>query len=231
MAKKKSSSKSKGKVSPKSSQPKQRAKVKTSPQKDYVTSRTPKSEPRVLRPLKPSKALQKAKSTQKPSGPKQRNFLKTKTYKNFAKQYKRRADKGYWKEIQKQWKTLYDQKQQPARIVLINIEKKYIRNTKNRMKETKKKYLGREKWRKGADGKYKEGRITMRNMYRDRLSGNYVRGTRVGPRFLKIMEKDLVRKFMKVHRIKNYNKAKKRFWKVAKTKSIHTLVKLYGGSP
>lgn len=226
MAKKKIAQKSKGKASSKRSQPKPKSKVKSAPEKKYVTSKTPRSVPKVLRPLKKSQTSRPA-----PSKPKERNFLKTKSFKQFSRQYKRRADKDYWKQIKKTWKELYDKKGQPVRIVKINIEKKYIRNTKNRLIETKKKYWGREKWRKGPDGKWKEGKAMKRNVYRDKLLGNYVKGRKVGIRFLKVMEKDLIRKYMKKHRIKNYNKAKKRFWKDAESKSIHTLIKLYGGSP
>lgn len=226
----KGSTKSKGKVPPKRGKSESKPKSKNSPKKKYITSKSPRSVPKVLRPLKESKKSKQVNISKKATS-KERNFLKTKTYKNFAGQYKRRADKDYWKDIQRQWKELYDKKGQPARIALINIEKKYIRNTKNRLVETKKKYTGREKWRKGADGKWKEGKAKKRNMYRDKLLGNYVKGKKVGLRFLKVMEKDLVRKYMKKHRIRNYNKAKKKFWSDAETKSIHTLVKLYGGSP
>lgn len=229
MASKKSSSKSKGKSSSKRKQPPQkRTKAKTTPSKRYVPVKT-KSVPPALKPLKLSKQAQK--TTPPPTPKKARSFEKTKTYKNFAKQFKRKADKLYWKEIKDQWKLLYDKKGQPARIVLINIEKKFVRNTKNRLKETGIKYWGREKWRKGADGKWKEGKPRKRNKYRDRLLGNYVKNKAVGIRFLKVMEKDLVRKYMKQKRIKNYNKAKKRFWKEAENASIHKLISMYGGSP
>lgn len=251
MANKKGSKKSKGKVSPKISQAKPKPKRKPQPkpkpapvkkktypkkktvpakksiEKKYITSKTPKSLPRPLRPLKESK---KAKLSKVQKKPKERHYEKTKTYRKFAKKFKRRADKEYWKEIQKEFKVLYDQKGQPLRIVLININKKFVYNTKNRLIETRKKYWGKEKWRKGKDGKWKEGKPRLRNMYRDRLRGNYVKGDAVGVRFLKVMEKDLVRKYMKKHRIKNYNKAKKKFWKEAESKSIWTLVQLYGGS-
>lgn len=242
---KKGSKKSKGKSSPKRSQPKKKTKVnrpkapqkKTPPAKKapekFVTSTTPKTLPRALRPLKES-AKTKQQKISKPAPkvePKPRNYLKTKSYKNFARQYKRKADKEYWKDIQKEFKLLYDKKGQPLRIVLININKKFVHNTKNRLRETNIKYWGKEKWRKGKDGKWKEGKPTLRNMYRDRLRGNYLQGDKVGKRFLKVMERDLVRKYMKRHRIKNYNKAKKRFWQDAETKSIYSLIKLYGGSP
>lgn len=226
--KKKGSSKSSGKASPNRKPAKQNKKPKTGPPNRYVTSKTPRSVPKVLRPLKKSKQVKQVPAKKIV---KERNFLKTKTYKKFAKKFKRRADKKYWKQIQKEGKMLYDKKKQPMRIVMINIEKKYVRNTKNRLIETKKKYLGRDKWRKNAKGKWQEGKVTKRNMYRDRLLGNYVKGKKVGVRFLKVMEKDLVRKYMKKHRIKNYNKAKKKFWQEAEKKSLHTLVKLYGGSP
>ena len=229
MAKKKSSSKSKGNATPKKGgvNKSSKANPKSKAPAKYITSNTPRSAPKALRPLKESK---KSYSAPKQVA-KERNFLKTKAFKNFSRRYKRRADKDYWKDITKTWKELYDKKGQPARIVKINIEKKYIRNTKNRLIETKKKYIGREKWRKGTDGKWKEGKPKKRNMYRDKLLGNYVKGKKVGIRFLKVMEKDLIRKYMKKHRIKNYNKAKKKFWKDAENKSIHTIIRLYGGSP
>lgn len=254
---KKGSKKSKGKSSPKRSQPNKKSKVirkkapqrretvvkKTAPAKKpapakktpekFITSKTPKTTPRPLRALKESAKSKQTKAL-KPAPkvePKPRNYAKTRTYKNFARQYKRKADKEYWKDIQKEFKLLYDKKGQPLRIVLININKKFVHNTKNRLKETKRKYWGKEKWRKDKEGKWKEGKATLRNMYRDRLRGNYLKGEKVGIRFLKVMERDLVRKYMKRHRIKNYNKAKKKFWQDAETKSIYSLVRLYGGSP
>lgn len=235
MANKKSSSKSKGKSSSKRKQHPQRRTAKVTQRSKvkatltrYVTVKT-KSVPPALKPLKLSKQAQKYSPP--PAPKKSRSFEKTKTYKNFAKQYKRKADKKYWKEIKSQWKLLYDEKGQPARIVLINIENKFVRNTKNRLKETGIKYWGREKWHKGKDGKWKEGKPRKRNKYRDRLLGNYVKGKKVGIRFLKVMEKDLIRKYMKKKRIKNYNKAKKRFWKEAESASVHRLVSMFGGSP
>lgn len=224
----KSRTKSKGKPSPASKPSRGRKAAKPT----YVTSRTPKTLPKALRPLKPSAKTRAPQKGPKPSkGPAPKNYLKTKTYKQFARQYKSRADKDYWKQIQKDFKTLYDKKGQPLRVVMININKKYVHNTKNRLQETRLKYTGKEKWRKGKDGKWKEGRLTTRNKYRDKLLGQYVKGKAVGKRFLKVMEKDLVRKFMKKHRIKNYNKAKAKFWKEAESKSIYKLVQLYGGSP
>lgn len=160
-----------------------------------------------------------------------RNYKKNKAYKKFAKKYGRKADKEYWKEIQKEFKTLYNEKGQPMRIVMISIEKRFVNNTKKRLRKTKIKYTGREKWRKGKDGKWKEGKDKVRYKYRDRLSGNYVKGKTVGIRFLKVMEKDLIRRYMKKKRIKNYNRAKKKFWQEAEGKQMRVLVRLYGGSP
>lgn len=166
-----------------------------------------------------------------PKAKKERDYSKTKTYKNLAKKYKRRSDKKYWKEIQKEFKALYDKKGQPLKIVMISIDKKFISNTRHRLRETKIKYTGKEKWRKGKDGKWKEGKTATRYKYRDRLTGTYLKGKKVGRRFLQVMQKDLIRKYMKKKRIKNYNKAKKKFWEEAENKSIRSIIKLYGDSP
>lgn len=239
MAKRKNSPKRKASPSPKKSRVSKKSQAKSQkkskPQKkdtpDYVQSKTPKKLPAPLRPLKPSAKLKKAQKAAPSAAPKkQRNYLKTRTYKKFAKQYKRKADKDYWKNIQKEFKTLYDNKGQPIRVVMININKKFVHNPKERLKETNRKYLGKEKWRRGKDGKWKEGKVKLRNMYRDKLLGNYLKGRKVGVRFLKVMEKDLVRKYMKKNRIKNFNKAKKKFWKETEEKSIWSIVQLYGGS-
>lgn len=232
MARKKRSQKRQGTASSKRSKPEPKRKSKKSPPKKYIVSSTPKSAPRPLRPLKESKYSKKQKLS-KPVSPKpvERNFLKTKTYKKFSKKYKRGADKKYWKEIQTHFKQLYDKTGQPISIAKINIEKKFLRDTRNRFYKTKRTYWGKSKWTKGKDGKWKKGKPVKRMLWRDKLTGQWLRGKKVGKRLLKAMEPDLIRSFMQKKGLKNYQKARKRYLKSIKNKSLGKIMELYSTSP
>lgn len=218
MANKKSSKKNKGRVSPKKAQrPEPRAqqkKIKFPSQK-----KTPKS-----KPSKPSKPA-------RPSKPKVRNFKRTYLFKQFKKKFSKDADKKYWKKVERYWQTEYDKRKRPATVVKAGVTKKFVRTIKNRFKETKKPYIGVTSWKKGKDGKWKKGKPVKRYFWKDKLTGELLRGKRVGYAIKKAMEPDLIRGYMKKHGLKNYQKARKRFLKDTKNAGIRNIIWMYGASP
>lgn len=220
MAKKKSSSKSKGNVSPKRKQPK------------------PKSKPVPKSKSSPSKAS-------KPS----RNYTRTKTFKAFEKKFlepkrlrnrsgkftktpsgkfkKTKAQAEYAKDIRKFWKQQYNVKGQSAKDVLKQVQKTFQQNTRNRFVKTRIPYWGKTAPVK-KDGRWVKGKPKKRYLWKDKLTGRYLRGKQVGVKMIKAMEPVLIKNFMQKKGLKNYQKARKRFLKEIKNESLRTIIQLYG---
>ena len=237
MANKKSSKKNKGTAPPKRSvtkaSQKSKSKGKSTKQQQIKfpqQKKTPLQTPKKAQPQK-SKTSRTSTSTSRSTKPKPRNFQKTYLFKQFKKKYGKEADAKYWKKVQKYWQTEYDKKGRPATVVKAGITKKFVRTIKNRFKETKKSYTGVTSWKKDKNGVWKKGKPIKRYFWKDKLTGELLRGKRVGARIRKVMEPDLIRGYMKKHGIKDYQKARKRFLKETKNTSIRTVVWLYGGSP
>lgn len=178
-----------------------------------------------------------------------RDFEKTKTFKSFKKKYlqpKRikttkgkfvkyksgnykttKADTKYIEQIKKFWHDQYNVKGQKAQDVVSQVQKIFLRNTRNRFYKTKIWYWGKTAWRKGKDGKMKGGKRVKRQVWRDKLTGEYIKGRKVGVRILRAMQPDLIRNFMQIKGIKDYNKAKKLYFKSIKNKSLGKIMELY----
>lgn len=224
MANKKSSKKSRGKVSSKKAKadkPKQRQIRFPKEKKTRPSSLVPRPSPLKKKPSKPSR----------PSKPRVRNFKRTYLFKQFKKKFGKEADKKYWKKVEKYFQTEYDKKKRPATVVKAGITKKFVRTIKNRFQQTRKPYMGVTAWKKDKNGVWKKGKPVKRYFWRDKLTGELLRGKQIGARMRKVMEPDLIRGFMKKHGLKNYHKARKRFLKETRNASIRTIVWLYGGSP
>lgn len=178
-----------------------------------------------------------------------RDFEKTKTFKSFSKKYLQpkkiktrkgkyvkyksgnykttKTDDKYTQQIKKFWHEQYNVKGQKASDVLAQIQKIFIRNTRNRFYKTKIWYWGKTAWRKGKDGKMKGGKPIKRQVWRDRLTGQYLKGRQVGIKLLRAMQPDLIRNFMQRKGIKNYNKAKKAYFKSIRNKSLGKIMEMY----
>lgn len=249
MAKKRSSAKSKAPASTKrrktKSQPEKTNKPKSSKSSDVV-------KPKLLEGQK--KDTSHLFETKKPSEQQinKRNFEKTRTFKSFSKKYlqpKRiknnkgkyikyksgkykttKTDDKYAKQIKKFWHQQYNVKGQRAQDVLSQVNKIFLRNTRNRFYKTKISYIGKTAFRRGKNGKFIGGKPIKRQVWRDRLTGEYIRGKRVGVKLLKAMQPDLIRNFMQIKGIKNYNKAKKMYFKSIKNKSLGKIMELYKAS-
>lgn len=240
MAKKKSSAKSitsaTSKRSGSKASQKPKSKSKTPKQKQIKFPKEKKTtvlskKPAQTKKSKYSKPSPSSSTTSRSTKPRVRNFKKTYLFKDFKKKFGKDADKKYWKKVERYWQTEYDKKKRPATIVKAGITKKFVRTIKNRFKETKKSYMGVSAWKKGKDGKWKRGKAVKRYFWKDKLTGELLRGKRVGARIRKVMEPDLIRGYMRKHGLKNYQKARKRFLKETKNTSIRTIVWLYGASP
>lgn len=239
MAKKKSSVKSKASATSKRRESKasQKSKSKEKPQQKQIKfpkekkTTVPSKKPVQTKKSKSSKPSRTSRTISRSTKPRVRNFKKTFLFKEFKKKFGKEADKKYFKKVEKYWQTEYDKKKRPATVVKAGITKKFVRTIKNRFKETKKSYMGVSKWKKGKDGKWKKGNPVKRYFWKDKLTGELLRGKRVGYAIRKAMEPDLIRGYMKKHGLKNYQKARKRFLKETKNASVRTIVWLYGGSP
>lgn len=244
---KKGSTKSKGKVPPKKSKPK--PKPKTTPVKK--TSRTSRSVPRIQRPLKESRQP-KHTNVLRPATPhpkSSRDFTRTKTFKSFEKKFlqpkrlrnrsgkftkyksgkyrKTKSDSSYANKIKSFWKQQYNIKGQSAKDVLKQVQKTFQQNTRNRFVKTKIMYWGKTAPQK-KDGKWIKGKPKKRYLWRDKLTGKYLKGKAVGIRMLKAMEPVLIKNFMQKKGLKNYQKARKRFLKEIKNESLRNIIQLYG---
>lgn len=246
MAKKKSSSKSSGKASPKRSKSKPEKKP-SSEKKSTTKSPSSKSAPLVKKSRfgKQLKLSLPAQQSKKPA----RDFTRTKTFKNFEKKFlepkrlrnrsgkftkyksgkykKTKADSQYAKEIKKFWKQQYDVKGQSSKDVLKQVQKTFQQNTRNRFEKAKIMYWGKTAPKK-IDGKWVKGKPKKRYLWRDKLTGKYLKGKGVGIRMLKAMEPVLVRNYMQKKGLKNYQKARKRFLKEIKNDSLRNIIQLYG---
>lgn len=239
MAKKKSSAKSKAsptskrsgsKASQKSKQRQKEPKQKQIAFPKEKKTTVPSKKPVQTKKSKSSKPSPTSRTTSRSTKPRVRNFKKTYLFKDFKKKFGKDADKKYWKKVERYWKTEYDKKKRPATVVKAGITKKFVRTIKNRFKETDKSYMGVSAWKKNKEGIWKRGKPVKRYFWRDKLTGELLRGKRVGARIRKVMEPDLIRGFMRKHGLKNYQKARKRFLKETKNTSIRTIVWLYGAS-
>lgn len=184
-------------------------------------------------PRKPAKSVKSSRSSKpaKYQKPKARNFKRTFVFKQFKDKFKKTADKKYWKKIEKYWASEYDKKGRPATVVKAGVNKKFVRTIKSRFSETKKPYKGFGAWKKDKNGVWKQGKPIKRYFWRDKLQGDLLRGKKVGARMRKVIEPDLIRGYMRKHGLKNYQKARKRFLKDVKNKSMRNVIWLYGASP
>lgn len=225
---KRSSPKASPKTKSKSQSPKTKQQQLKFPPEKKTTAQSKKSVQR--QKLKPSKTSRTPSTASRQTKPRVRNFKRTYLFKEFKKKFGKEADKKYWKKVERYWQTEYDKKKRPATVVKAGITKKFVRTIKNRFKETKKPYMGVTSWKKDKNGVWKKGKPVKRYFWKDKLTGELLRGKRVGARIRKVMEPDLIRGYMKKHGLKNYQKARKRFLKETKNTSIRTVVWLYGGS-
>lgn len=217
---KKRSQKRQGRASSKGSKQRPKPRPRKAPEKKFIQSRKSKTIPRQLRPLKES-AKYKQYKLSKPAPAKARKLERTQAYKSFAKKFGRKSDKKYWKEVKKHWKNLYEQKRQPANIARINVQKRFQRDTRNRFYKTKRTYWGTTK----------TGKPVKRYLWRDKLTGQWLKSRAVGARLLKAMEPDLIKSYMQKKGLKNYQKARKRYLKEIKNKSLGKIMDLYSTSP
>ena len=161
----------------------------------------------------------------------QRDFEKTKTFKKFNKKTLKKTDNKYAKEIKEFIKHQYDIKGQSGKIVMAQIKRKFFSDTRKRFYKTKIWYWGLSSWRQDKKGKWHHPHPVKRQLWRDRYTGKYLRSKRIGMQMLKAMEPDFIRRFMQLHKIKNYGKGRSKYLKVTKNLSLRKIIELYGTSP
>ena len=157
----------------------------------------------------------------------QTDFDKTKTFKNFQKRYLKKTDSDYKTEIKKFWEQQY-KKGIPLREVKKQTANRFIYDTRNRFYKSKRPYIGKTAFKKNKKGDWAGGKPKIRHMWRDKLTGRWIKHKSVFKSLLKALEPLHVRNYMKIHKIKSYQKARKKYLKEIKNMALGQIVQLYG---
>lgn len=181
----------------------------------------------IIRPT--GKTLKPVKPIQHPPR-KRAEFDKTKSFKRFNKKFLRKTDDEYKKEIKDFWKQQYDKKI-PLSEILKQTKARYVNDTRNRLRKSKRPYWGKSIFKKDKKGNWVGGKPRKRYLWRDKLKGKWIRGKNVGEIILKILEPVHVRNYMKIHKIKNYQTARKKYLKETRNMALGQIVQLYGYYP
>lgn len=156
-----------------------------------------------------------------------KRFDKTQGFKNFNKKFLKKADKEYKKQIIEFWEQQY-KKGIPLKQVRKQTSDRYIYDTRNRFYKSRKPYLGKTAFKKNEKGEWVGGKPKKRYMWRDKLTGKWLKGRKVALAILKALEPFHVRNYMQKHKIKKYQKARKKYLKETQNKSLGEIVQLYG---
>lgn len=157
----------------------------------------------------------------------QSDFDQTRTYKSFKKKFLRKTDADYLNKIREFWEQQY-KKGISLREVKKQTLDRFVYDTRNRFYKSKKPYIGKTAFKKNAKGEYVGGKRKKRYMWRDRLKGNWIKHGGVFKALLKALEPFHVRNYMQKHKIKDYQKARKKYLKEIKNKALGEIIQLYG---
>lgn len=157
----------------------------------------------------------------------QSDFDQTRTYKSFKKKFLRKTDADYLKKIRDFWEQQF-KKGISLREVKKQTLDRFVYDTRNRFYKSKKPYIGKTAFKKNAKGEWTGGKPKKRYMWRDRVTGRWIKGKNVFKALLKALEPFHVRNYMQKHKIKDYQKARKKYLKEIKNKSLSQIVQLYG---
>lgn len=157
----------------------------------------------------------------------QDDFDQNRTYKSFKKKFLRKTDADYLKEINEFWEQQY-KKGVSSRQIRKDATNRFVYDTRNRFYKSKKPYIGKTAFKKNKKGEWMGGKPKKRYMWRDKLTGRWIKGKNVFKSLLKALEPFHVRNYMQKHKIKDYQKARKKYLKEIKNKTLGEIVQLYG---
>lgn len=157
----------------------------------------------------------------------QSDFDQTRTYKSFKKKFLRKTDADYLNKIREFWEQQY-KKGISLREVKKQTLDRFVYDTRNRFYKSKKPYIGKTTFKKNAKGEWTGGKPKKRYMWRDRLKGRWIKHGGVFKALLKALEPFHVRNYMQKHKIKDYQKARKKYLKEIKNKALGEIIQLYG---